>query len=91
MCHETMSLTVLPSLLLRKASNWSSSKKLGEGVQRDTITYNATSNAGEKGVQGQQALVLFERMLGEGAQRSTITDHAAIGTCEKNEEWQQAL
>ena len=64
---------------------------LGEGVKRDTITYGSAISACEKGVQGQQTLVLFDRMLGEGAQRSTITYNAAISACEKNEEWQHAL
>ena len=64
---------------------------LGEGVQRNTITYSAAISACEKGEQWQQALELFERMRGECVQRNTITYSAAISACGKGGQWQQAL
>ena len=50
---ETQSFTILPSVLVGKASNGSgpwSEQMLSEGVQRYTITYNVAISACEKGV-----------------------------------------
>ena len=53
-------------------------RMLGEGVQRNTITYSAAMSACEKGEQWQQALELFERMWCESEMRDTIAYNAAI-------------
>ena len=71
---ETLSLTMPPAVLVRKASNGSMflelfERMLGENVQQSTITYSAAINACEKGEQRQHVLGIFERMQSETVQR----------------------
>ena len=88
---ETLSLTMPPAVLVRKASNGSMflelfERMLGRHVQQRTITYSAAISTCEKGEQRQQVLGIFERMQNEIVQKYTISYNAAIGACEKGKQ-----
>ena len=96
MYSKALSLTVLPSMLVRKASNgsmfWGSSKECRVKLCSETINYNADIGACEKGKRWPQGLELFNtKMLGVEVQRDTITFNVSICACEKGREWRQAL
>merc|ERR1712070_390335 len=60
-------------------------------IAPDTITYNASISACEKGGQWQKALTLLQEMQDKKIAPNTITYSASISACEKGSEWQKAL
>ena len=54
------------------------------GVERDTITYNATISACEKGGQWERAVALFEEMGRRGVERTFVTYSSLISLCHRS-------
>ena len=62
-----------------------------KGVERNTMTYNATISACEKGGQLQRAVELFEEMGRQGVDWDTITYNATISACEKGGQFDRCV
>ena len=62
-----------------------------QGVETNTIVYNATMSACSKGGAWERALELFDDMPGLGHERSTITYNVAMGACIRGGDWERAL
>ena len=62
-----------------------------QGVETNTIVYNATMSACSKGGAWERALELFDDMPGLGHERSTITYNVAMGACMRGGDWERAL
>ena len=70
----------------RKKGDWSKCVEIfdamrDQGVETNTIVYNATMSACSKGGDWERALELFETMPREGHDRSTITYNVAMSAC----------
>ena len=61
-----------------------------QGVETNTIVYNATMSACSKGGAWERALELFDDMPGLGHERSTITYNVAMGACMRGGDWERA-
>ena len=80
----------------RKKGDWSKCVEIfdamrDQGVETNTIVYNATMSACSKGGEWERALELFETMPREGHDRSTITFNVAMGACMRGGDWERAL
>ena len=80
----------------RKKGEWSKCVEIfdamrEQGVETNTIVYNATMSACAKGGAWERALELFDAMPGEGHDRSTITYNVAMGACMRGGDWERAL
>jgi pentatricopeptide repeat protein len=62
-----------------------------QGVETNTIVYNATMSACSKGGAWERALELFDDMPGLGHERSTITYNVAMSACMRGGDWERAL
>ena len=80
----------------RKSGEWEKCVEIfdamrEEGVETNTIVYNATMSACSKGGAWERALELFDDMPGLGHERSTITYNVAMGACMRGGDWERAL
>ena len=80
----------------RKKGDWSKCVEIfdamrDQGVETNTIVYNATMSACSKGGDWERALELFETMPREGHDRSTITYNVAMSACMRGGDWERAL
>ena len=80
----------------RKKGEWSKCVEIfdamrDQGVETNTIVYNATMSACSKGGDWERALELFETMPREGHDRSTITYNVAMSACMRGGDWERAL
>ena len=80
----------------RKKGDWSKCVEIfdamrDQGVETNTIVYNATMSACSKGGDWERALELFETMPQEGHVRSTITYNVAMSACMRGGDWERAL
>jgi pentatricopeptide repeat protein len=80
----------------RKSGEWEKCVEIfdamrDQGVETNTIVYNATMSACSKGGAWERALELFDDMPGLGHERSNITYNVAMGACMRGGDWERAL
>jgi pentatricopeptide repeat protein len=80
----------------RKKGEWAKCVEIfdamrAQGVETNTIVYNATMSACSKGGQWERALAIFDTMPGDGLARSTISYNVAMSACMRGGDWARAL
>ena len=80
----------------RKKGEWGKCVEIfdamrAQGVETNTIVFNATMSACSKGGRWERALELFDAMRDEGHERSTISYNVAMSACMRGGAWERAL